>query len=618
MRKSGITEMTGRFSQAVVMLLIVLAMTCMVSDKVCAEDYYSYNAAGNTYTISQTSGNITAAMKSALDVATGSPAAPAVIQIQPGTYQLGSIAIKKSNIVIDATGASITADGTADNMLRMSDAQVSNVTIKGGKFNGNQSSKFVFFITGDTNPVSNLTLSGCEVYSAKETNIRISGASNVTLNQVNVHDGEYGLLVLNSKNVTATQCRAKNSTNGLAFRTSEAVLTNCNGDDSLQDGLQVKGAGCQVTVNGGSFCRSDKNGISLTDGASLVMNQVEVSDNRANGISPVGKKGLATRLVATNCNFSRNGRHGVAADFYITLSLSDCKADANGSNGIFLNHGSKAEKLYNITASGNGTLSSDASGSGIALQNESTAALLENCVCDGNGKNGMSLTGLSANLKNCSLSGNKKHGLFVNGTTKNTLTVAGCDIDGNKVNGVSADGSKGAKTIRFQTCSIKQNGNCGIETISCTVKVTGKGNTISENKKHGISNRNGKLIVTNAVVEKNKNYGVYFDGSKSGSTITGSTLKKNLVGVTLSNGAIVNKVSNNTFTNNSKYNLMVYAGKTKTKSKLKACQKNTMSVSKKTGYQIFFEKAAKMPAKIKVTKGKAKKDGCGNTFKVGK
>lgn len=617
MKKNGMTKLTGRFLQTVVTMMMILALTCMVSDKVYAEDF-SYNDANNTYTINQTSGNVTAAIKSALEAATGSVASPAVIRIQPGSYQLANIVIKKSNIVIDATGASFTTDGTADNMLRMSDAPASNVTIKGGQFNGNRSSKFVFFITGDTTPISNLTLSGCEVYGAKETNIRISGVNTVNLEQVNVHDSEYGVLVLDSKSVTATACRAKNNTNGLAFRTSDVVATNCNGDDSLQDGLQVKGDGCYVTLNGGSFCRSDKNGISLTDGATLVMNQVEASDNCANGISPVGKKGLTTKLVATNCNFNRNGRHGVAADYYITLSLSDCQANANGSNGIFLNHGSEGIKFYNISANGNGILGSDASGCGISLQNESKADLFENCVCNENGKNGISLTGLSVRLKNCSMNGNKKHGLFVNGTGKNTLTVENCSMDNNKSDGALADGKSGTKTISFKTCSMNQNGNCGIETISCTVKVTGKGNTISENKKHGISNRNGKLIVTNAVVEKNKNYGVYFDGAKKGSYITGSTLKKNLVGVTLSNGAIVNKVSNNTFTNNSKYNLMVYAGKTKTKSTLKACQKNTMSVSKKTGYQIFFEKAANMPAKIKVTKGKAKKDGCGNTFKVGK
>lgn len=617
MKKSRMTKLTRRFLQTVVAMMMGLAMTCMVSDKAYAEDF-SYNAVSNTYTINQTSGNVTAAIKSALDAATGSVEAPAVIRIQPGSYQLGSISVKKSNVVIDATDAVLTTDKTANNMLRISEASVSNVTIKGGKFNGGQSSQFVFFIKGDTYALSNLTLSDCEVYGAKETNIRILEVDKVTMQNVSLQDGEYGLLMLDCKNATLTKCRAKGSRCGLAFRGTEAILTDCNCDDCGQGGLQVKGDGCKVTVNGGSFCRNGKNGISLTTGASLILNKAEVCDNKANGISPVGKKGLVTSLIATDCNFSRNGRHGVAADTYIVVSLFDCTADTNGAHGVLLNHNCRAEKFHNVSACGNGTVLSDASGSGIALENESTAGLFENCVCEKNQKNGMALKGLSATVKNCTLNNNRKHGLYASGTIKDTLNIEDCSMENNKENGAFVDSSKGKKTVRFQNCSVKQNGNCGIETVSGTIKVTGKGNTISENKKHGISNRNGKLIVTNAVVENNKNYGVYFDGAKKGSYITGSTLTKNLVGVTLSNGAFVNKVSNNTFTNNSKYNLMVYAGKTKTKSALKACQKNTMSVSKKTGYQINFEKAAKMPAKIKVTKGKAKKDGGGNTFKVGK
>lgn len=614
MRKQGMKMSIRRVLFAV---FAGLLLTGVMPVLIRAEEF-THDAATNVYTITQTNGNITSAIKNALEAAVGTPTSPAVIKIQAGSYQLANIVIKKSNIVIDATGATLTADGTADNMLRMSDASVSNVTIKGGSFQGANKVKFGFFISGEQTPIANLTLSGCTVSGANETNIRISGVDTVSLSSVAMQGGSYGLLMLGCKNVNAVQCSATGCQNGLAFRTTEATVTSCNGDDSLQDGLQVKGDGCKVTVNGGSFCRSEKNGISLTDGASLTMNQVEASDNKANGISPVGKKGLTTKLVATNCNFNRNGRHGVAADFYISLSMSDCQANGNASNGIFLNHESVGLKFYRIEAKGNGILASDASGCGISLQNGSTADLIESCICDENGKNGISLTGVTTKVKDCSMNGNKKHGLYVNGTTKDTITVEKSSMDQNKSDGVMADGKNKEKILSFKNCSMNRNGNCGVETISCTVKITGKGNVISKNKKHGISNRTGKLVVTNAVVENNKNYGVYFDGSKRGSYITGSTLKKNLVGVTLSNGAIVNKVSKNIFTANSKYNLMVYAGKAKVKSQLKACQKNTMTVSKKNGYQIFFEKAAKMPSGIKVTKGKAKKDGCGNTFKVGK
>lgn len=576
---------------------------------------YTYQSESNLYLISQTSGNVTQAVNEALAAAQGSAQTPAVIRLAPGTYQVGSISVKNSNVLLDVTDVVLQSDGSATSMLRIADGAVAGVTIKGGKWEAAGAVKMAFFISGTKGRIQNLTLDGCEVYGAGETNVRIEGVSGLTLNKLNVHDSGYGLLVLDATDIVAQECVGSANNLGLAFRDAKGVLSQCQAFANSQDGLQIKESNADIVLNGGSFSKNSKNGISLTTGAKLKMSGVNVSDNESNGISPVGAKGMQTALTADQCAFDRNGRHGVAADKYIAVNLTDCTANNNRANGVYLNDHCTSTGLIRITANGNGKTNGSTGGSGILIQNSSTCQGIKDCSCDNNSKLGISLQDVTTSVENCSISGNGKHGLFLSGKEKAKVAVESCVINGNKTNGIMTSGNK---TVQVKKTTISKSGNCGIEAQDCTIKVTGKGNTISGSKKHGIVSRAGKLIVSDAVVENNKNYGVYFEGVSKGSSCVNSKIRNNLVGITLSASAVVDKVSGNTIANNSKYNLMLYAGKGKNKTTLKACKKNKFSVKKKTGYQISFEKDTKVPAGIKVTKGKAKKDSGGNTFTVAK
>lgn len=596
-------------------VLTVFSVCLAAGPAVVKAEGYTYQSASNTYLISSTQGDVTDAVREALAAAQGSAAAPAVIRLQPGSYQVANIDIRKSNVTLDFTGSVLKGTGTGNNMLRIADGAVSNVKIQGGKWQAAGTEKFAFFISGAKDSIRNLTLDGCEVSGAAETNIRIDAVDGLILRKIHVHDSGYGLLVLNSTDMKAQECIATKNNFGLAFRGASGTLTDAQAADNKQDGLQVKDKGADIAVNGGSFCRNGKNGISLTSGAKMTMTLVKVFDNQSNGISPVGAKGLDTVLTAKDVVFSGNGRHGVAADAYVTVSLTDCEANNNKANGVFLNNYSTGRKLENITAVGNG--GSAQGGTGILIQNGSSCSKIEGCVCNSNKKLGISLDGVSTVLSNCSLQKNEKHGLFLTGKgkTKAKVTVKDCEIAENKNNGITALANN---TVDVKNTNITDNGNCGIETTDCTVKVTGKGNVSSGNGKNGIVCRGGKLLVSKAVVENNKNYGVRFDGCAAGSYCIKSTIRGNLAGISITSGAVVNKVSGNVIANNRKYNMVLYVGQGKKKTTLKACAKNQFSVKKKAGCQIYLENKTKAPAKIKSTKGKAKKDKYGNTFAVSK
>lgn len=574
---------------------------------------YTHEEGSNVYLIKQTEGDVTDAVKEAMEAADTS-AAIQTIRLNPGTYQVGAIMINKSHLTLDLTGVTLESNGKANHMLRIADQSVSDIAIKGGTWNGQKKVQMVFFVSGRRGRISNLSIEDCNVSGGKETNVRLESVDDLLLDNVKIQGSGYGLLALECTKIKVQDCKAENNNFGLAFRSSNGTLTACKATENVTDGLQIKDEGTDIKVNGGSFCRNGKNGISLTSGASMTINGADVSFNKGNGISPVGVKGKNTIFIAADTDFSSNGRHGVAADIYVTVSMSDCTANNNAVNGVFLNTQSTAKQLKNIVAKGNGSAKGANGGCGILVQGGSDCKSIENAVCDNNGKLGISLEDVQTSVNSCSLNGNKKHGLFLSGKAKRTVTVNNCTINKNKVNGIMTSGKK---TVDVKKTTIQGNGNCGVESKDCTIKVTGEDNRITKNKKHGVVCRGGKLMVEKAMVDNNKRYGLYFEGSSSGYCVN-STLEGNLAGIVLSQGAAVKKINRNTFTNNSKYNLMLYAGTGKKITTLKACNKNRFSVKNKNGMQVYFEKNTKVPSKLKATKGKAKKDGLGNTFAVKK
>ncbi len=591
------------FKKTLKQAAITAIMTLLCVCHVCAAetgDGYVYEAASNTYTISQTSGNITEALDNALTAATGTVANPATIRIQGGTYSIALVKIQKSNIIIDATDATISFIGSSASgqyVLKATDTSVSNVTIKGGTWDGKGIASIVFHFAGESVKPSNLTFKDCTVKGANDSNIRLANATNVTMNGVTVSGSNYGMMIKNCKNIKFTGCKTTGNNIGYGVRESggDNVFTDCTVTANAIDGLQVKDVGTMLTLKGGNYIKNGKNGISATTGATLIMDGVNVSDNKSNGISPVGSKTTTTTVKITNSTFNNNGRHGVAADSYITITMDHCIANGNVSNGIILNKGCKSSGLTNITAKQNGA-------SGILVQGNSTCKMISDVVCNNNKKLGISLENVTITLTNCEANKNKKHGVFISGAKENTITMKNCEANENGSIGIIVANTGTKKKLVVSKTRTCENGVSGLESYAKTTQITGKGNEVKDNKKHGIVARNGKLNVSKAVVTGNGAIGVFYVGKKTGGYCTNSTISNNKSGITLSEGATVSKIQSNTFENNSQYGICLYEGVASKKTTLKNCKKNTFIGGKSSTRFIVYWEGVSVPSKLKPTK----------------
>lgn len=592
-------SMKNRWKQTLFTMVMVLFCTCHVHAAE-AGDGYVYEAQTNTYIVSQTSGNITNALDHALAATSGTAANPATIRIQPGTYDISLVQVKKSNVVIDATGATLNFIGSnmyGQYVLKATDTSVSNVTVKGGTWDGKGMASIVFHFAGEKVNPSNLTFENCTVQGGNDSNIRLVNATGVTMSNVTVSGSNYGIMIQRSSNLKFTGCTTTGNNIGYGVRESggDNVFTDCTITANKIDGLQVKDVGTVLTLKGGDYIKNGKNGISVTTGATLTMDEVNVSDNKSNGISPVGSKETTTTVRITNSSFNNNGRHGVAADSYVTITMDHCVANGNVSNGIILNKGCKSSGLTNITAKLNGS-------SGILVQGKSSCAKISDVVCNNNKKLGISLEDVTITLTNCEAKHNKKHGIFISGSGDHTVKVDGCVTNENGSIGiiVSNTGTK-KKLVVTKTESCK-NGVSGLETYAKTTQITGAGNLFSDNKKHGIAVRSGKLNVNKAVVSGNGGTGVFYVGQKAGGYCTNSTISGNKSGITLSEGATVTKIQSNTLENNSQYGICLYKGVGSKKTTLKNCKKNTFIGGKSTTRYIAYWEGVFVPSKLKMTK----------------
>lgn len=588
--------------QMFTLLAVTLIFVCNVQAQESG-DGYVYQAESNTYTISRTSGNITEALTNALEAAKGTRKNPATIRIQKGNYNISLVKLTKSNIVIDATGASLSFIGSQASgqfVIKATDASISNITIKGGVWDGNDKASVVFNFAGSSVKVSNIQIKDCQVKESTDTNIKFNKASNVTLDHVTVSDANYGLVVTNSNNFTFTGCRASDNTFGYGIRSLKGTnkMKDCVAEENETDGLQVKEKGTVLTVEGGDYTENEKNGISVTSGASLTLLNANVSNNDSNGISPVGKKGQTTVVTIKNTTFKNNGRHGVAADSYITINMDNCVASNNKANGIILNKYCKSSGLTNITANGNGKSQNGTGGCGILVQAGSTCSKITNATCNKNKKLGISLENVKTTLSKCQTNNNGKHGIFISGTSKNKITIKECDSSKNKGMGISISKNKSVTVTKTTACD---NGVSGLETYAKTTKIAGKGNKFTGNKKHGLACREGNLNVSKAVITDNGVNGIHFAGSKVGGYCTNSTINNNQSGIVLTDGAVITQITSNTISGNTKYGIGLYQGSGSRKTNLKACKKNTFVSGKKSDRFIAIWEDAKAPSKLKMT-----------------
>ena len=95
-------------------------------------------------------------------------------------------------------------------------------------------------------------------------------------------------------------------------------------------------------------------------------------------------QGVNYQLIEEVTTFNNNGRHGLAADYYIDIFLSKCSADNNKTNGFFMNHSCISSNISNCTANNNG-------GCGILIQGKSKCKKITSVTTNSNKSMGISL-----------------------------------------------------------------------------------------------------------------------------------------------------------------------------------------------------------------------------------
>lgn len=579
-------------------MLAVLFIWAFAAQPAEAKELYQYNSATNVYTISAKSGNITEAVNEALSEMHTSSARRGTLVIQPGEYQVNLISLDKSYVTIQAKDAVLKFMGSDINgqyLLKCTKNSTKGVIIEGGTWDGNKKASYIFNFNSESSPANNLTIRNCTLKNALDSNVRVAGGKNVLLEGITCTNTEYGCYFVKSSGINIKDSKVFDCEVGIDMRSMSGTndIVNCEVTKCNRVGMQIKEKPTAVTITGGT-CNSNDAGISLTTGAKLTMKGVDVSNNRSNGISPVGNKSKVTVLDISDCSFNNNGRHGVGAANYVEVTARNSQMNGNTSNGVMLRDYCTSKGLVNLTTNSN-TLN------GILIQGKSTCSVISGCTAMNNKTNGIMLVDVGVKLEKITASQNKSCGVYATSASKKTITIKNSVMKANANHGLYV-GDKGALAVTGT--KIQNNKVSGIESNGGTIKLTGKDNLISGNKKYGVcmratSGAKGELKVSGATVTKNGSVGVYFYGNVTG-YCEKATITDNLSGITVAEGANVKKLNSNVIKNSSQYGIAVYRGTGSKKTTLGQCKSNTLS-NPKASYEIIHWSGTNVPAKLLVT-----------------
>lgn len=578
-------------------LLAAVCFCILFVQPVKAEELYQYDSGTNVYTIRAKSGNITEAVNQALNVMQTSAAKRGTLVIQPGEYNVNLINLSKSYVTIKAEGATLKFMGSDVNgqyLIKCTKNATTGIILEGGIWDGNKKASYIFNFGSESKAASNLTIRNCTLKNAIDSNLRLVGGKNVLLENVSCTNTEYGIDIKKASGVKIKNSTIYTCEVGIDLRNLSGTNTieNCSVTRCNRVGMQIKEKPTAVTVTGG-VCNQNATGISLTTGAKLTLKGIDVSNNRSNGISPVGSKTKKTILNISDSSFNNNGRHGVAAANYVEVTARDSEMNGNTSNGVMLRDYCSSKGLINLTTNSN-TLN------GILIQGKSTCSLISGCTALKNKSNGLMLVDVAVKLEKVNASQNKACGVFASSTARKNITIKNSTFKGNTNNGLYVSENGG---LVISGTKIQNNKNSGIESNGGVIKLNGKSNTVSGNKKYGVCMRatdgaKGELQLSYATVSNNGNVGVCFYGNVTGYCVN-ATLTNNLTGILIADGANVKKINSNTIKDHSKYGISVYPSTSKKTTTLVQCKDNTLS-NPKAANEIVFWSGAKVPAKFAV------------------
>ncbi len=581
-------------------LLGIMAVLCtwMVFAQPVKAESYQYDSASNTYTIKATSGNITDAVNSALDAMNTTSANQGTLVIKPGSYSVNLIMLDKSYVTIKAKGAALKFMGSSVNgqyLIKCTSQSTTGVVIDGGTWDGNKKASYIFNFSSSSSPAKKLTVQNCTLKNAKDSNIRVDGGKEIVLDNITSTGSKYGIDIKRSSGVTVKDSSVYSCEAGIDMRSmagTENIIQDCKIYKCTKVGMQIKDAPTVVTAKGGS-CNDNYAGISLTTGAKMNLSGIDVSNNKSNGISPVGSKKKRTVLNISDSSFNNNGRHGVAAALYVEVTAKNSQMNGNASNGVMMRDYCTSKGLTNLVTNAN-------KANGILINDGSTCKIISGCTALKNKANGLMLQDVAVKLERVNASENKNCGVYVSAKAKKTITVKNSAMKKNANNGMYVCEKAG---YVISGTKIQNNKKSGIDSNGGFIKLNGKGNTISGNKKYGVCMRGlngqkGDLRITNGTISANKNAGVYFYGNVTG-FCSSAVIKGNMTGITVAEGADVSKISSNTIKDNAQFGIAVYKSKSGKTTAMAQCSGNNLSNPKALN-EIKFWPGTRVPSKLKV------------------
>lgn len=551
------------------------------------------------------------------------------VQVPNGIYYINKSLTVHSNTVLSLDSkAEIVRTDITEPMLRnykgdpyqvlagKSYDHTSNITVEGGKWNGNVSGKssdkaedLIRMYCGSNITFRNTTLTGvCGFHHLDFGAINGLTVTNVTFTGFVYYTGtNYSSLEDASTNTNASNASASVTSEALQLDYFEnkknicknVTVTGCNFDGVLS-GIgthHTEGSGSNVKIKDNNFLNIANTCVNLYS-----FSGVEVSGNKAENVRSFarvygGKDCTISNNVISNYT-GKNKFNMFRISDKAKLTISGNTINGSGNTGIKLDSGSNGEIIGNkitntpayaisidkSTANISNNIIKNAKNIGICLRDGKADNISKNTVTNPKGDGiyvrNTTVGNISANVvtsaKGRGITCNKSEITTVTGNTIKTADgdgigviegskitkIGGSGTEQNFISGVATNGiavKKSAVTmISFN--EIKSSKSANIRVEDATSAMTISNNNLTSAAKQGISVKDTKVKIQKNCINKSTTYGIYLDGKKNNATVKNNeiaTIKKGN-GIRIYNGKV--SASSNTIKKSKNQGIYILKG----------------------------------------------------------
>ncbi|OYO76108.1 hypothetical protein CG709_16235 [Lachnotalea glycerini] len=323
----------------------------------------------------------------------------------------------------------VTAKKSIKNIIEANN--VDNVSVLGGKWDGNYKSKYIIKV----NKATNITVSECTLTRSSERGFYAIASEASVYSIKSFKNKKYGVSGIQGSNITMKNSNIyQNSVYGLCIVSSTIHMEDGNNKIYNNDytGAAISGKSGKIYASNNSFTGNGKKNDSRGHGIGISGAYGELSNNKIEKNKQCGisfdNKGSA---IITNNSIKNNGRHGIGAANKSSITAEGNTITGNKWHGIMLRDKSTGT-LTNNSLSKNKL-------SGLNLT-RSTATLTGNTFY-ANKSNGIMAAGSKATLTNNTITKNKAFGIYTSDSSKINL-IGGNVVKSNSKGDIDAGGSK--------------------------------------------------------------------------------------------------------------------------------------------------------------------------------